>query len=99
MSNDHLPNVSPEEERYFSKKEFDRREFVRQRLEREVKVHRELRHIGEAVGEERIGEEPAEGDVVGRAGECLAERLVWIGCSHGLVRHGPERNCRELPGP
>ena len=51
MSNDHLPNVSPEEERYFSKKEFDRREFVRQRLEREVKHHRELRHIGEAVGE------------------------------------------------
>ena len=51
MSNDKLPNVSPEEERYFSKKEFDRREFVRQRLERDVKHHRELRHIGEAVGE------------------------------------------------
>jgi hypothetical protein len=41
--------------------------------------------IGEAVGEERIGEEPAEGDVVGRVGQCLAERLVWIGKGHGVV--------------
>ena len=51
MSKDHLPNVTSEEERYFSKKEFDRREFVRQKLEREVKHQRELRRIGEAVGE------------------------------------------------
>ena len=48
--------------------------------------------VSKAVGEERIGEEPAERDVVGRAGERLAERLMRIGCSHGLVRHCPERN-------
>ena len=51
MSNDHLPHVTAEEERYFSKKEFDRREFVRQKLEREVKQARDLRRIGEVVGE------------------------------------------------
>lgn len=51
MSKDHLPHVTSEEERYFSKKEFDRREFVRQKIEREVKHQREIRRIGQTVGE------------------------------------------------